>query len=89
VKIYVFLFLSSLLYVGLRSFQQRNVTNDNYGWVVPTSVCMAAVDAALMLTVVKQGWSLPLVLSVGIGGGIGCIVAMKFHKRYVLKRVPK
>ena len=84
--IYLILFLSSILYVGLRSFQQRNVTNDNYLWVVPTSCGMAAVDAYLMINVVKSGWSIPLVLSVGLGGAIGCICAMLIHKRYILKR---
>lgn len=82
----VLLFFASLLYVGLRSFQQRNVTNDNYAWVVPTSICMAAVDASLMISIVKNGWSIPLVLSVGIGGGLGCIVAMLFHKHYVMRK---
>lgn len=84
--IYLILFSSSVLYVGLRSLQQRNVTNDNYIWVVPTSCGMAAVDAFLMLNVVKQGWSIPLVLSVGLGGALGCIMAMLFHKKYILKR---
>ena len=87
--IYFILFSTSILYVGLRSLQQRNVTNDNYIWIAPTSVGMAAVDAFLMVNVVKQGWSIPLVLSVGLGGAIGCICAMLFHKRYILKRSAK
>lgn len=81
---YLVLFFSALLYVALRAFQQRNVTMDNYGLVVPTSMLMSAVDAYLMINVVKNGWSIPLVIAVGLGGGIGCIFAMKFHKRFVL-----
>jgi hypothetical protein len=83
---YLSLFFFSLLYVALRAFQQRNVTNDDFAWVVPTSLCMSAVDAFLMINVVKNGWSIPLVLSVGLGGGIGCVVAMKLHKRFVMKK---
>jgi hypothetical protein len=76
-------FGASFLYVMLRAFQQRNVSYDNYAWIVPTSYSMAIVDTLVMSWVAKTGWSTPFVFIFGTGSALGCIAAMQFHKRYV------
>lgn len=78
-------FLASFAFIFLRAFQQRNVQHDNYVWVVPTSLSMAATEAVVIVNIAKQGWYLPLIIAVGIGSGLGCLCAMLFHKYYVLK----
>jgi hypothetical protein len=78
-------FIASFAFIFLRAFQQRNVVHDNYWWVIPTSMAMAATEAVVIVNIAQQGWYLPLVLAVGVGSGSGCIAAMLFHKHYVLK----
>ncbi len=77
------MFVAMFFYVLLRAFQQRNVAFDNYGWVVPTSYCMAIVDVFIIAFVSHAGWTLPIVLANGSGGALGALIAMKLHKRWV------
>lgn len=76
--VYAGVFWASFVYVGLRAFQQKNVTGDKYGWVLPTSMGMAVVDVFLISTLAKHGVSL-VVVPLGIGAGLGCIAAMALH----------
>lgn len=80
---YAITFGASFLYVFLRSMQQRNVAFDNYGWVVPVSLCMATVDVFMIVRISNTGFDPVLVASIGIGGGIGSVLAMYIHKRFV------
>lgn len=80
---YLAVFCAAFVYVMLRAFQQRNVAFDNYGWVVPTSYGMAAVDTFIMASIAKNGWTLVFVLTYGTAGALGACCAMIFHKRYV------
>ena len=84
--IYLVNFLASLVFIFLKAAQQRNVAFDNYAWVIPTSVLMAAVEVIVITNVARQGWHLPLVLSVGLGAGIGAVLAMLFHKKVVMRK---
>ena len=77
-------FIASFFFIALRAFQQRNVIHDNFLWVVPTSILMAATEAIVFVNIAKQGWQLPLVLAVGVGSGLGCVTAMYIHKRVVM-----
>jgi len=79
-------FVASFAFIFLRAFQQRNVTHDNWYLVIPTSILMAATEAVVIVNIATQGWHLPLVLTIGLGSGTGCIAAMYVHKRWVLKK---
>ena len=79
-------FAASFAFIFLRALQQRNVVHDNYWWVVPTSLAMAATEAVVIVNIARQGWHFPLVLSVGVGSGLGCITAMVFHKFFIIGR---
>ncbi len=71
----------TFFYVALRAFQQLNVVNGNYKLVVPTSVLMSIGDVAIVLLIVKTD-TLWMGVSNGIGGGLGCMLAMYASKKF-------
>lgn len=75
------LFFASFVLIFIRAFQSRNVTFDHYAAVVPTSLLFAAAEVFVIVNIVQQGWNLPAVLGLGLGGGLGSIAAMITHKR--------
>ncbi len=79
------MFGATYLYVMLRALQQRNVAFDNYWWIPPVSMCMAVVDVFIVAYIAHAGWSWSVVLPNGLGGMLGALTAMKFHKRYIKK----
>ena len=79
-------FACSFAYVALRALQQRNVQHDNYWWVMPVSIAMSAGDVFLVANISQKGFHLSLVLAMGAGAGFGCMLAMWFHKRFVMRR---
>jgi hypothetical protein len=79
------MFGACYLYVLCRAFQQRNVAFDNYGWVVPTSYCMAILDVFIIAFVAHAGWTPLIVFANGSGGCLGALSAMLLHKRWVKK----
>lgn len=85
-SIYLAAFFASMLFVGLRATQQLNVVHDNYLAVLPTSVLMAMCEVFVVANIALRGFEWQLVLSVGCGSGIGCLIAMKLHKKW---RKPK
>ena len=74
-------FLASLLFVGLKAFQQLNVVHSQYLAVMPTSMAMAACEVFVVANVARAGWHWPLVIAVGTGAGLGCCASMWIHKR--------
>lgn len=69
------------LFVGLKAFQQLNVTKGAVWYViVAISLCLAATEIYVIATIVRHGYSLALVGSVGFGSGFGCVTAMALHK---------
>ena len=80
---YFIAFWASFGFIALRAMQQRNVAFDNYVWVVPTSLLMAATEVYVVANIAQQGYHVPLVLTIGAGSGCGALCAMLFHKRYV------
>jgi len=82
--IYLLAFITSFLNIGLRSWQQLNVVHRKYGWILPTSMCMAACEAAILLNVVHSGWGW-IVLAVGLGGGLGSICSTYLHSKLIDK----
>lgn len=79
-------FLASFGFIALRAFQQRNVAFDNYWWIVPTSLLMAATEVYVVANIAARGYHLPLVLTIGAGSGLGALTAALLHKRFVKRR---
>lgn len=75
------LFVASYVNIFLRAFQQRNVAYNHYLAVMPISLCMAAVEVFTIAVVAASGFDLSYVISVGLGGGLGCISSMYVHNR--------
>ncbi len=78
------------VFVFFKAFQQRNVTGMHYKWVMPISYCMSTTEliviAAVALTAVNsESWidMIPMILTVGTGGGLGAIGAMWVHHRWI------
>lgn len=77
------LFAASFVFVFLKAFQQRNVAFDNYWWVMPCSMGMAATEVYVISVIATQGYALLAVLGMGLGAGAGALLAMHFHGKYV------
>ena len=74
--------LASFGFIFLKAFQQRNVTLDAPAKVVLlTSLAMAAAEVYVISAIAREGYSPTLVLFIGLGAGLGCILAMHVHKR--------
>jgi len=73
-------FGASFLFVALKAFQQLNVVQTLYWWVMPTSLGMAACEAYLIVNIVERGWGW-IVLPIGIGAGLGAMSAMWLHRK--------
>jgi hypothetical protein len=76
---HLYAFFAALAYVFLRSAQQLNVAHEKYWWIMPTSIIMGVFDVYIVAQIAKQGYSWQLVLMLGIGSGIGAMVATKLH----------
>jgi hypothetical protein len=79
------------IFVFFKAFQQKNVAFNHYRWVLPISYAMSATEVLVISFIAvkaAQGISWELIwfaLSIGTGGGLGAIAAMKFHNRYIGK----
>lgn len=78
-------------YVFFKAAQQRNVAFLHYKWILPISYAMAATEVFVIslvtLNVVQRGgitldmaW---FALSIGTGGGLGALLAMRLHEMYL------
>jgi hypothetical protein len=71
----------TFVYVFLRAFQQLNVVNGHY-WRVPmTSVAMGIGDVLLVVFIVKSD-TLWIGVTNGIGGALGCMLAMYVSSKW-------
>lgn len=76
------------VFVFFKAFQQRNVAFNHYKWVVPISYLMSATELLVIALVAReavQGWEgmTSMILGVGTGGGLGAVLSMWVHNRYV------
>lgn len=78
------------IFVFFKAFQQRNVAFMHYGWVLPISYCMAVSEVAVICVVAfaavntdRVGDLVPMAFAVGTGGGIGALLSMWIHHRYI------
>lgn len=74
-------FFASFVFVGVSAFQQRNITHNRYASMFGTTIVRAFVEAAVVIAYVSQGFHVPTVLAIGIGGGLGCVLSVKLSKR--------
>lgn len=76
---YLTAFAVSFVYIYLKAWQQINVMKERYRWVMPVSFGMAICEVSVIgLVVAKSFW---MFIPIGLGGGIGCIMAMKWNHR--------
>lgn len=83
----ILIFLSSFIFIGLKSTQQLNVVYRQYWWIVPTSMAMATVEVFVVVNAAKNGWSILLVLLIGVGSGLGSLCATYLHSQLVKKDI--
>lgn len=84
---YALAFAASFGYVFLKSWQQLNVIHRKYWWIVPTSMAMAATEVFVVSSVAKSGWGW-IVLAVGLGAGIGSVLATWMHSKLTDSETP-
>jgi len=80
--LYALAFVASFVFVFLKALQPLNVAHANYIWIIPTSLAMAVCEVYTVAAVAASGWG-AIVLPIGLGAGIGAILAVVFHKRIV------
>ena len=74
-------FFVSLLNIGLRAFQQKNVMKDKYLYVMPCSMVMAYCEVYVYHTAAEHGIGGFLPIFIGLGSGMGCMISMKLHEK--------
>lgn len=77
---YLLAFCTSFLFIFLKAYQQLNVVNKQYKWVLPTSMAMAACEVYVIATTARNGYGW-IALAVGVGSGFGCMASMWVHER--------
>ena len=72
---------ANFLFIGLKAFQQRNVVHDKHAAVVVTSNLMAFAEVYVVFTIASEGVTWPLILTLGMTGGLGCLLSMWIHRK--------
>lgn len=83
--VYALAFLATFVFVFLKAIQQLNVVRSNYVWIVPTSFAMAVCEVYTVVVAADRGWGL-IVVPIGLGGGLGCVLAVYLHGRFIGRR---
>lgn len=78
--IYALAFAASFVYVFLKALQQLNVVHGSVWWILPVSFGMAVCEVFVVVNVASAGWGW-IIFPIGFGSGLGCLVAMHFHRR--------
>lgn len=81
---YLIAFCTSFAFIFLKAFQQLNVVNKQYMWVVPTSMSMAACEVYVIATTARNGYGW-IVLAIGLGSGLGAMASMWVHAKVTRK----
>ena len=70
-------FLVSFVYVFLKAFQQLNVVHGEYKLMLPISYLLALCEVFTIGAIVATSpW---IFLSIGTGGGLGCMLSCYTH----------
>ena len=78
--------LAMFVFVGLKAGQQRNVAFDHYLPVMPFSLAMAFSEVYVISVIVRVGYDLLVTTAIGLGAGVGAILAMYLHGRIFRQR---
>jgi hypothetical protein len=54
---------------------------DAQRWIVPTSLGMTICEFYIVGYIAAVGPTVPGVLAIGIGSGLGCLLAMRIHRK--------
>lgn len=73
-------FLSSFLFIFLKSWQQLNVVYHQLWWIVPTSFAMATCEVVVVANMAHNGWGW-IIIPIGLGSGLGSLASTIIHKR--------
>lgn len=74
----VMAFSATILTVGLKANQNLSVHYGRYALILPSSMMLGAVDYFMINTIVASSpW---IIVATGLGGAVGCILAMNFDK---------
>jgi hypothetical protein len=80
---HVVAFAVSFVAIGLKGFQQKNITGHHIKATIVTSYLMSLTDILFIGLVAEYGWQ--LVFSSGTGAALGMVTAMVMHDRYMRK----
>ncbi len=76
---------ASFILVFLKAFQQQNVIGGFYWYITPVSIGMAFCEITIILFVTaSRDWNMGL--PIGIGAGLGAMLGMFIHRKYIRKR---
>lgn len=75
-------FAAAFVFVFLKSWQQQNVVYQKYLWILPTSMAMAACEGYVVWQL-ATAFKAVLVITIGLGSGLGCMAATYLHHRFV------
>jgi len=78
---YTAAFAASFVYICLKAMQQINVVRDAQRWILPTSLGMTVCEFYIVGYIAAVGPTVPGVLAIGIGSGLGCLLAMRIHRK--------
>ena len=81
--------LANFVFIFLKAFQQRNVAHAHYSLIIPTTIAMAFAEVYVVSVIADHGFSIPMVLAVGLGGGIGALVSVWTHTKFVGRKKEK
>ena len=69
-------------FVFLKAFQQRSVAFDApWYYIIGTSLAMAFTEVYVIAAIVRVGYHVPTVVCIGLGAGLGAVLAMALHRR--------
>ena len=77
------------VFVFFKAFQQRNVAFMHYRWILPISYAMSCTEVFVISLVAIEAssglsWDLLwFVATIGTGGGLGALVSMWLHHKYI------
>ena len=77
----ILMFLANFVFIFLKAFQQRNIGGAHYAAIIPTSGMLALTEVYIIAQIAMRGFELPVVLALGLAGGLGSLAAVWAHLR--------
>ena len=84
--IFIIAFCLSFVSIFLKGFSQQNVQYRRKALMIPTSICLATAEmltaGVFVSTFLSESLthSIALAMVIGVGGGIGCMLSLDFHR---------